>query len=164
LEAVKAASFFFSLALALALAGCAVNSKKARTPSEICDPECQKEAARITESQKTPSINRDNSRAVSPVKDPVQVGRVPQGKKTGAYFAKYSVIPKDSLWRIAAKPRVFNDPFQWPTLWKDNADKIEDPNLIYPGQLLKVRRIYREGEREWSRTRAARYKKGDREP
>ena len=51
----------------------------------------------------------------------------------------YTVIPKDSLWKIAGK--VFaGDCFQWPALFKANRDSIQDPDLIYPKQVLVVDR------------------------
>ncbi len=47
---------------------------------------------------------------------------------------EYVVIKGDCLWRISAKKDVYNDPFLWPMIFKANADKISDPDLIYPDQ------------------------------
>jgi len=52
----------------------------------------------------------------------------------------YTVEAKDSLWKIAAKPSVYNDAFLWPLLFKANADIIHNADLIQPGQSLKIER------------------------
>ncbi len=49
-------------------------------------------------------------------------------------LTKYVVKKGDSLWRIAEK--VYGNGFLWKKLFKANQDKIKDPNLIYPGQIL----------------------------
>lgn len=45
---------------------------------------------------------------------------------------------RDCLWNIAKKPEIYNDPFAWPKIWHNNQDQIKNPDLIYPGQQLKV--------------------------
>lgn len=45
---------------------------------------------------------------------------------------------RDCLWNIAKKPEIYNDPFAWPKIWHNNQDQIKNPDLIYPGQVLKV--------------------------
>jgi LysM repeat protein len=52
--------------------------------------------------------------------------------------AKYSVKNGDSLWRISGKETVYGDSFKWPLLFKANKAKIDDPDLIYPRQSIKV--------------------------
>jgi nucleoid-associated protein YgaU len=47
----------------------------------------------------------------------------------------------DSLWSIAASPRIYNNPYQWPRLFITNRERLADPNnpnLIEPGQVLDV--------------------------
>jgi len=46
----------------------------------------------------------------------------------------------DSLWSISGQEGVYNNPFQWPLIYKANRDKIKDADLIYPGQVLSVDR------------------------
>jgi len=46
----------------------------------------------------------------------------------------------DSLWSISGQEAVYNNPFQWPLIYKANRDKIKDADLIYPGQVLSVDR------------------------
>ncbi len=53
---------------------------------------------------------------------------------------RYVVERRDCLWTIAEKPGIYGDSFQWPLLFKANRDQIQDPDLIYPRQVLKVER------------------------
>lgn len=50
----------------------------------------------------------------------------------------YTVTRGDSLWGISAKPSVYADPFMWPLIYKNNANKIQDADLIYPGQQFDI--------------------------
>ena len=50
----------------------------------------------------------------------------------------YSVMKGDSLWTIAGKSDVYADPYRWPLIYKANADKIKDADLIYPGQEFSI--------------------------
>ncbi|MFC1809336.1 LysM peptidoglycan-binding domain-containing protein [Candidatus Omnitrophota bacterium] len=52
--------------------------------------------------------------------------------------AQYEVKRGDSLWKIAKRRETYNDPLLWIKLYNANMDRIEDPNLIYPGQILRV--------------------------
>lgn len=51
---------------------------------------------------------------------------------------RYLVERHDCLWTIAGQPKIYGDSFQWPSLFKANRDQIQDPDLIYPRQVLKV--------------------------
>ncbi|HSC48128.1 MAG TPA: LysM peptidoglycan-binding domain-containing protein, partial [Gammaproteobacteria bacterium] len=50
----------------------------------------------------------------------------------------YSVVKGDSLWRIAGKSDVYGNPYEWPLIYKANADKIKHADLIYPKQQFDV--------------------------
>ncbi|MEJ2392410.1 MAG: LysM peptidoglycan-binding domain-containing protein [Gammaproteobacteria bacterium] len=50
----------------------------------------------------------------------------------------YSVVKGDNLWNIAAKPSIYNNPFEWPLIYKANSGKIKDADLIYPGQVFAI--------------------------
>ena len=49
----------------------------------------------------------------------------------------YTVRPGDSLYRIAG--RELGDPGAWRRIYDLNRDHIANPDLIYPGQVLKLR-------------------------
>ena len=51
---------------------------------------------------------------------------------------QYSVNAGDNLWNISAKPGVYNNPYQWPLIYKANSGKIKDADLIYPGQVFDI--------------------------
>jgi LysM repeat protein len=52
----------------------------------------------------------------------------------------YTVSKGDSLWKISDKK--YMNPFMWPLIYWANKDKIKDPDLIFPGQMFKVRNDY----------------------
>jgi len=64
---------------------------------------------------------------------PPTAGRVRMDKKENAAY--YTIIRHDTLWDISK--RFLNDPFKWPYLWKLNP-YIKNPDLIYPGDVVKV--------------------------
>jgi hypothetical protein len=49
---------------------------------------------------------------------------------------RYSVRRGDTLYDIAR--RLLGNPNRWPEIYERNRDKIEDPDLIYPGQVLRI--------------------------
>ncbi|HHJ15393.1 MAG TPA: LysM peptidoglycan-binding domain-containing protein [Gammaproteobacteria bacterium] len=52
----------------------------------------------------------------------------------------YEVVGGDSLWSISGSAETYNNPYQWPLIYKANRDKIKDADLIYPGQVFSVDR------------------------
>jgi len=46
----------------------------------------------------------------------------------------------ECLWWIAEYEDIYNDPFMWPVIYNANKDKINNPDLIYPGQTLRIPR------------------------
>jgi nucleoid-associated protein YgaU len=45
---------------------------------------------------------------------------------------------RDCLWNIAKKPDIYGDAFKWPKIWQQNREQIKNPDLIYPGQVLRI--------------------------
>ena len=56
------------------------------------------------------------------------------------------VVAGEHLWGISGYSQIYNDPYQWPLIFKHNRDQIEDADLIYPGQELKIKRDLTEAE------------------
>ena len=60
----------------------------------------------------------------------------PQPDATIGSAKTYVVVKGDSLSKIAK--REYGDANKWRTIYEANKDRIKDPDLIYPGQELKV--------------------------
>jgi nucleoid-associated protein YgaU len=60
----------------------------------------------------------------------------PQPTGTIGSAKTYVVVTGDSLSKIAK--REYGDANKWRTIYEANKDLIHDPDLIYPGQVLKV--------------------------
>ncbi|MFH1073514.1 MAG: hypothetical protein V1752_00335 [Candidatus Firestonebacteria bacterium] len=50
----------------------------------------------------------------------------------------YTVAKGDCLWNISKKKEIYNDPFMWPLIYKNNMNIIKNPDLIYPKQEFKL--------------------------
>lgn len=50
----------------------------------------------------------------------------------------YEVVAGDNLWNIAGQSSVYGNPYQWPLIYKANRGKINDADLIYPGQVFDI--------------------------
>jgi len=48
----------------------------------------------------------------------------------------HTVVKDDTLWDLSQ--RYFSDPFEWRVIWNANRDVVEDPNLIYPDEVLVI--------------------------
>ncbi len=59
-------------------------------------------------------------------------------KSSSSNSGSYKVVRGDSLWKISGKPEIYSDPYQWPLIYKTNADKIKDADLIFPGQQFAI--------------------------
>lgn len=52
--------------------------------------------------------------------------------------SSYQVERGDSLWGISGKAEIYGNPYQWPLIYKNNSSKINDADLIYPGQVFDI--------------------------
>ncbi len=52
----------------------------------------------------------------------------------------YQVVRGDNLWSISGKDSIYANPYQWPLIYKANRSKINDADLIYPGQVFDIDR------------------------
>lgn len=72
----------------------------------------------------------------------VQLGKDIKGlyreKKVTTYTVGTWAEDKDCLWNISGKMEIYGDPFQWPKIWQANTDKVRNPDIIFPGQVLTL--------------------------
>ena len=52
--------------------------------------------------------------------------------------SNYTVVKGDSLSKIAK--RFYGDANEWRKIFEANSDQIENPDLIHPGQVLRIPR------------------------
>src|SRR3989337_828473 len=62
--------------------------------------------------------------------------------------ASHEVVKGESLWKIAKHKDVYKNPFMWPLIYKANHDKINDPDMIYPKQILSIPREFSSGDKD----------------
>jgi nucleoid-associated protein YgaU len=60
----------------------------------------------------------------------------PKIETPAAQVKTYEVQPGDSLSKIAK--RVYGNANDWPKIFEANRDQIKNPDLIHPGQKLKL--------------------------
>lgn len=56
------------------------------------------------------------------------------------YPSSYTVRAGDKLRFIASRREIYNDPYQWPLIYKANRDQIRDPHMLFVGQQLIIPR------------------------
>jgi hypothetical protein len=72
----------------------------------------------------------------------------------------YTVVKGDCLWKIAGMRQHYDNPHLWPAIWEANKDgiisapagvktTIVNPNLIYPGQVLRIPNLSDEERQEF---------------
>jgi nucleoid-associated protein YgaU len=59
-------------------------------------------------------------------------------KKITTYTVGTWAQDRDCLWNISGKIEIYGDPFQWPKIWQANQEKINNPDIIFPGQVLQI--------------------------
>ncbi|HSN51005.1 MAG TPA: LysM peptidoglycan-binding domain-containing protein [Woeseiaceae bacterium] len=131
-----------AVALAATLAGCSLN------PFANDD-----EPAPAPASQPAPSYDSAAQAPVPEYSGPV-VERVSQPVPLADNHPnEYVVKVGDTLWDIAAT--FLKDPWFWPEIWHINT-QIENPHLIYPGDVLAL--VYIDGQPRITNVRASTYR------
>lgn len=65
-----------------------------------------------------------------------EIEHLPQPPKATRHVVKKG----ECLWIIAGYDDIYNNPLQWPKIYKANRDRIRDPDWIYPGQVFIIPR------------------------
>jgi nucleoid-associated protein YgaU len=110
----------------LVTTGC---QKKAAAPEEIADS-----SPVVTSAPEPAPVEEAVVEEVveTAVEEPAPVEATGKGSHT--------VLKGDNLWSISESSDVYDDPFQWPVIYKANRDQIKDPDLIYPDQQFELPR------------------------
>jgi len=72
----------------------------------------------------------------APVRQPKGLPKTGMGEEKAIAGNTYTVARGDNLWKIAV--RAYQDGFKWPEIAK--ANNLANPNLIHPGNILKLPR------------------------
>ncbi len=123
--------------------GCAKKQVACPEPQPV-----QQEEVVVEETVEAPVV--EETVAVVPELTPMEVYE----KDYAELPSQYQVAKGDCLWWIAEFKQVYNDPFMWPLIYKANRDKISNPDLIYPDQVLSIPRNFTKDELTASRTQA----------
>ena len=133
-----------SVTLVSALVGCSSSP----SPSSY-DPQNVVSTASTTQSQSTVPTTTSEPDPYEPVlvrtNEPVPLAE--------GHPNEYVVQIGDTLWDIAAT--FLRDPWFWPEIWYVNPD-IENPHLIYPGDVLGL--VYVDGEPRITNVRGSSYR------
>jgi nucleoid-associated protein YgaU len=126
-------------------------ANKARSQAEMAENQYYLEQAKIMfrEASAVQGLNASQQYALSEADRAI---RNAEGRKAydlltpllaeirAAASTQYEVVRGDSLWAISAQAETYNNPDQWPLIFKTNRDQIKDADLIYPGQTFEVDR------------------------
>ncbi len=77
---------------------------------------------------------------IAVVEAPPVVEAVETGPVVAEELTSWTVVEGNNLWGIASEEEVYNVPEKWPLIYKENLDKIMDPDLIFPGQVFTIPR------------------------
>lgn len=131
-----------SVTLAVALVGCS------SSPSNSYDQQGSVSAASTTQSQSDTSTGSESAQyepVLERINEPVPLAE--------GHPNEYVVQVGDTLWDISAA--FLKDPWFWPEIWYVNPD-IENPHLIYPGDVLGL--VYINGQTRITNVRASTYR------
>jgi hypothetical protein len=132
--------FLALLAAAMLAGGCAANSASEPAENEAVQPEpeaVRTAAADDAAAKPTPpgrSYGEERSRPAPRDDEPYAQGERTV-RLTDRHPDRYVVRSGDTLWDISAM--FLEDPWYWPEIWHIN-QQIENPHLIYPGDVLTL--------------------------
>jgi nucleoid-associated protein YgaU len=135
---------FFIVVFMIAGFGCA--KKQVQTEPEQVEP--QKTEVTEPEPVKKEAPEKAEPKKVPPT--PMELYELDYADLT----LQHTVEKGECLWWIAEYKKIYNDPFMWPLIYKANRDQINDPDLIYPGQVFYIPRTFELDELRESRRSA----------
>ena len=126
-------------------------AEAARRANEAAMAEARK---LLTEARDYTNLNADQQRRLRDAEQAISAGEGTRAldslkrllSELKAARTTYTVMSGDSLWKISGKSEVYGNPYQWPLIYKANADKIQDADLIHPDQNLQITTHPRNGD------------------
>ena len=117
-----------------------VSGLLALTPEELFKKRDEVKAAE----EELAELKKDPRSALTEMQNMIATieGKLTQvkNKMPKAVYDEYSVMVGDYLWKISGKPDIYDNPMHWMRIYSYNKDQINDPDLIYPEQVLKIQR------------------------
>jgi len=114
----------------------------------------KEEAKRKAEEARLKAEEEAKKKAEVEEKEAEEVAKAAEGAKAeeeakaGKEKTSHEVVKGESLWKIAKHEDVYKNPFMWPIIYKENHDKIKDPDLIYPKQVFSIPRDFSSGDKD----------------
>jgi nucleoid-associated protein YgaU len=87
-------------------------------------------------SDEKPKPNFGNVQSGGSSTAPPAPAKAPAGDAPAGSPRTYTVVGGDSLSKIAKK--FYGDANQWKKIFEANRDTVKNPDLIHPGQVLKI--------------------------
>ena len=107
--------------------------EKIKTPKEIEREKISKQSKEIIKKAKKEA-------AAIIAKAERESAAIRAGALEKIFPSSYTVGIGETLRVIAGKKKIYNDPYQWPLIYKANRDQIRDPHQIFVGQHLVIPR------------------------
>lgn len=134
-----------AFALTAMLAGCSLNPFSGGDDDAVTPPAASAPTSAPSDSSAQSSVPEYSGPVIERVSEPVPLA--------DNHPNEYVVQVGDTLWDIAAT--FLRDPWFWPEIWHINPD-IENPHLIYPGDVLGL--VYIDGMPRVTTVRASTYR------
>jgi nucleoid-associated protein YgaU len=128
---------FSVTAIALTLAvGCASNAKKEDEAKAAAD--AAQTEAQAAEQQAASDLAAQQAAAEAAAAEAAAKAEAERQARLQANSSDYTVVSGDSLWSIAGQGGTYGNPYAWPLIYKANKSKINDADLIFPGQSFVI--------------------------
>ena len=110
-----------------------ISEEKIKSPEGIESEKISKQAKQILEEaeKEAAAIIEEAKRKAAAIRAQVLEKRFPSA---------YTVRKGDKLRVIAGRREIYNDPYQWPLIYKANRDQIRNPHMLFTGQHLVIPR------------------------
>lgn len=109
---------------------------------------CQQPTPAVEEPVTSKPVVKPKKKPVVKRAEPVQVAEEVMETESSSDSTTHTVEEGECLWTISENADIYDDPFQWPLIYKANRGQIKDPDLIYADQELDIPRDSSQGEIE----------------